>query len=128
MLEPDKRIYVVVAGTIQVPYQKTIVQPLGRQIAQACHAVSKLRINNRIWSNLKSKPIFNGITTIVLQCRDSAELMHNYWSLKREKLEPVMFLDENYAYGLGSFATAVAVYTTQAQVEGILDYLPLWGA
>lgn len=164
----DKRIYVAVAGTIQVPaasyihnnksvpnYQKglkTVVQPVGRQIAQACHVVSKLRILQFI-QNLKEtlRAVFEAVkdldvkhalaeigfaieslkfnpeTTIILQVRDSAEMQHVHFLLFKKKLNPIFFSDDNPEYGPGSWPTAVAVFATKKQVEGILDYLPLWG-
>ena len=128
----EQRIYVVVAGTVQVPAStkalRTIIQPPGRQIAQACHAVSALRhipCNQHSTYELPFVPV----TTIILQCRDSAELGHNLFSLIQKKLNPVIFHDTNEAvYGPGQFATAIAVYATAKQVWKVLDYLPLWGA
>jgi hypothetical protein len=121
----ERRIYVAVAGTIQVPV-RTVIQPVGRQVAQACHAVSKLRIEMH---NGITQEGFEPITTIVLQARDSAELFHVYELLRRKKLDPVIFQDNNNPeYGLGDWPTAIAVYATKKQISGILDYLPLWGA
>lgn len=124
----EKRIYVIVAATIQVPIVSdshkspwfTVVQPMGRQIAQACHAVSELRLQNQH---------FDKTTTIVLQARDSAEMGHVFQLLYYQKhLDPVFFYDDNPEYGAGSFPTAVAVFANQKQIKGILDYLPLWGS
>lgn len=127
----DQRIYVVVPGTIQVPGPmkyplRTVVQPIGRQAAQACHVVSKLR-------HVPAGPDtpyglkFESITTIILQARDSAELGHVQMLLHKKKLNPVMFSDENPQYGPGEWPTAIAVLATKKQIENILDYLPLWG-
>jgi hypothetical protein len=131
----EQRIYVAVAGTIQVPVAsikhndrwlpnlqkglKTVIQPAGRQIAQACHVVSKLRHNTSLTD-------FVPITTIILQARDSNEMLHVYRLLVKRKLNPVIFSDDNPEYGPGSWPTAVAVFSTKKQVDGILDYLPLW--
>lgn len=149
----EKRIYVVVAGTIQVPVNpgsykpplRTVVQPAGRQIAQACHVVSKLRHGwQKAWSchltnNYCDKNGLGGfmghtcvklelipMTTIVLQARDSAEMGHVFQLLNRKRLNPMMFSDDNPEYGPGSWPTAIAVFATQKQVQGILDYLLLW--
>lgn len=140
----EKRIYIAVAGTIQVPVNpgshkpplRTVIQPIGRQAAQACHVVSQLRHKiQRIAVDIEARPgcslileEFKPITTIILQARDSAEMGHVYALLSRKKLNPVIFSDDNPEYGPGSWPTAVAVYATSKQVKYILDYLPLWGA
>lgn len=149
----EKRIYVIVAGTIQVASDwfvhngekkprlfsppKTIIQPIGRQAAQACHAVTKLRFAgtplalteiNHDAGTIEYRREFTPITTIILQARDSAELGHVFYLLFRKKLNPVMFSDNNSEYGPGSWPTAIAVFATPKQVKGALDYLPLWGS
>jgi hypothetical protein len=134
MKQPEEsRIFVAVAGTIQVPVVpnshkpplRTVVQPAGRQIAQACHVVSQLRIEMHNGSTVEG---FVPITTIILQARDSSEMGHIYRLLDRKRLNPVIFSDDNPEYGPGSWPTAVAVFATKKQVDGILDYLPLWGS
>lgn len=143
MLTPkpeETRIYVVVAGTIQVPSDyyihngekkpkimsplKTVVQPPGRQIAQACHVVSKLRQEDY----RRGAPYegFLAVTTIILQARDSAELGHVHYLLIKKRLNPEMFSDTNSEYGPGEWPTAIAVFAKPSQTKGILDYLPLW--
>lgn len=142
-MKEEKRIYVILPATVQVPNEtfthnektlpnflkgvRHVLQPHGRQIAQACHVVSKLRFiqsENKIESNE-----FQPITTIILQARDSYELRHNYVYLTAKKLNPVLFQDENKeVYGDFRPTTALAVLATPAQVVGILDYLPLWGS
>lgn len=123
----EGRIYVVVAGTIQTP--KNVLQPAGRQIAQACHVVSKLR--HKMLGDKKELIVpgseFEPVTTIILQCRDSAELSHNFFSLRKRHLKPEIFSDNNPEYGPGNFPTVIAVFATKKQIAGILDYLPLWG-
>jgi hypothetical protein len=131
----DKRIYVVVAGTVQVPaLRRSVIQPPGRQIAQACHVVSKLRWQEALnpFGNgpldPPSVPKWYPVTTIILQARDSAELRH-VQILTEKKLYPAVFFDTNPdAYGPGEVMTALAVFATKKQIENILDYLPLWGA
>lgn len=126
----EKRIYVAVAGTIQtgppVYTRRNVIQPIGRQIAQACHVVSKLRHLNvgMMFAEVKQ---FEPYTTIILQARDSNEMLHLFLLLNKKKLHPVFFSDTNPEYGPGSFPTAVAVLATKKQVQGIMDYLPLWG-
>jgi len=131
----EKRIYVVVAGTVQVPApRRSVVQPPGRQIAQACHAVSQLRdwdarMASSCVAGMPSIPIFKPMTTIILQARDSAELKHVQALLLKKKLKPMPFFDTNEgAYGPGEVMTAIAVFAEPKQIIGILDYLPLWGA
>jgi len=145
----ESRIYAVVAGTIQVPVNpgshrpplRTVIQPAGRQIAQACHVVSKLRWQmlelNKDLSKIPTRELisigyslteFIPLTTIILQARDSAETAHVYTLLDRKKLKPVIFSDNNPEYGPGDWPTAVAVFATPKQVKYILNYLPLWGS
>jgi hypothetical protein len=133
----ETRIYAVVAGTIQVPASatrrhplRTVIQPAGRQIAQAAHVVSKLRHieTQQISRNVDiSTCSFSPITTIVLQARDSAEMAHVHRLLFKRHLNPVLFSDDNPEYGPESWPTALAVFATKKQVTDILDYLPLWG-
>lgn len=115
----EKRIYVVVAGTIQTP--RTVIQPPGRQIAQACHVVSKLRIENHNGSHR-----FEPITTIILQARDSAELTHVQLLACKKKFQVVAFFDRNPEYGDVGQKTAIAFLATQEQTHLVCDYLPLW--
>ena len=130
-----ERVYVAVAGTIQVPVVansfkpplKTVVQPIGRQIAQACHVVSKLRFDKDKLLNTLDQT-FEPMTTIILQARDSAEMGHVFTLLFKKRLNPVIFSDDNPEYGPGQWPTAVAVFATPKQVKGVLDYLPLWGS
>ena len=120
----EQRIYVVIAATIQTA-QRNVVQPSGRQIAQACHVTSKLR-----WqaATLGGSAMLKGVfTTIILQARDSAEMGHIHYLLHKKKLDPVIFSDTNPEYGPGEWPTAVAVLATKKQTRGILDYLPMWG-
>lgn len=125
----EQRIYVVVAGAVKC-LSRQVVQPPGRQIAQACHVVSKLRqaeyIKGKAWYEL-----FMPITTIILQARDSAELRHvQTLLLSKRKLDaPTVFFDTNEpVYGPGEVMTAIAILATKKQTIGILDYLPMWDA
>lgn len=161
MASEEKRIYVVVANTVQHPLQRgergwsriprdtrDIVQPAGRQIAQACHAVRRMGHSMVIravlglftnWkrghhlSHLRSaisfKINYEPITTIVLSCRDSFELEHVY-NLLRDQVgvEAFKFNDTNPdAYGEGEVVTAFATVPVESyKMVGVLDYLPLW--
>jgi len=119
----EKRIYVVIPATVQVP--GNVIQPMGRQIAQACHVVSKLRMVGEVAGEELPFPI----TTIILAARDLRELDHNYNGLRAKKLKPTFFFDENKeAYGEFQPRTAMAVLASPSQVVDILDYLPLWGS
>lgn len=131
-LEGEKRIYAIVAASIEGKNGK-VVQPLGRQVAQVAHVVSKLRFQEA------AKPIreeeqltyrlFEPITTIVLQARDGAELWHVLGLLCKKKILVTSFFDINPEYGPGNFMTAICTHPVfKSQVEGILDYLPLWGS
>lgn len=115
----EKRIYVIVAATVDTD-KGLVVQPAGRQIAQACHAANEVRVHN--WEDLG----FQITTTIILQARNTAELEHVYNLLFEEGLNPVSFEDRNPEYG-GECTTAIAVYASFEDVIGLSDYLPLWG-
>lgn len=136
-MENEKRIYVVIANTVQVLLEnavyvdgsksptRTVVQPIGRQVAQACHAVSKLRI---LMHNGTVQEGFEPITTIVLSCRDTNELLHIFDLCAKKKLTPVIFEDQNPEYGPHSCYTALAVLASKEQTIYTVNYLPLWGA
>jgi hypothetical protein len=125
---------------------RRIHQVPGRMAAQAAHAVSKVRHfmirdevlrADRIARKLKSNEhwfksdmlFFFPITTIILSCRDSYELNHikNLLYYKTDVLFKT-FKDTNpEVYGAGEVMTALATMPTMPeQVNGILDYLPLW--
>lgn len=124
-MELEKRIYVVVSETIKTPRGK-ITQPSGRQMAQACHASGLVR--EQMTQIMTLKDSFAPTTTLILQARDSAEMSHVFFLLTRRRLQPVIFSDDNPEYGPGKFPTAIGVRATKKQIDGILDYLPLWGA
>lgn len=146
-MSEEKRIYVVLPATVDTIHtrydwvmsgpiittkeKKVVVQLPGRQIAQACHVVSKLRLemaekeHQFCLSHISNRPI----TTIILECRNQKEMMHLFTCLTGEGKQPTLFQDENEAvYGTVKPITAMAVYATPSEVENTLGYLPLWGA
>ena len=125
-MSDGKRIYVVIPATVEVRNKQYVVQPPGRQIAQACHVVSKLRFEDELDT---AEIYFVPSTTIILAARDSEEMIHVHNLLVRKGHEPVFFSDENEAaYGNFKPITAMAVYMLPKKTVGILDYLPLWGS
>lgn len=160
MTSEEKRIYVVVADTVQHPTSylsqtlrrhadtRDVVQPAGRQIAQACHAVRRMGHSMVIRAVLGlfthppktfkaakeaiaaiSHLSYCPITTIILSCRDSFELEHCHKLLRDVAgIEAFKFNDTNSdAYGLGEVTTAFATMPVEpSKVVGALDYLPLW--
>ncbi|VVB50949.1 Uncharacterised protein [uncultured archaeon] len=119
-----KRIYVVIPAVVEVTDKQMVTQPVGRQIAQACHVVTKLR-----HKTLRSEKDFIPVTTIILHARDQNEMFHVSQLLQKRKMSPIFFSDENAAvYGAVRPITAMAVYASKKQVEDILGYLPLWEA
>jgi hypothetical protein len=117
----EKRLYVVVAGSVDTNKGK-IIQPPGRQIAQACHAVEYYR-----YEASKSARPYEIMTKIILQARDSSELDHVLYLLRKKKIETFLFHDDNPEYGVGIYPTAFCTEPVyKDQVVGILDYLPLW--
>ena len=148
----EKRIYCVVAHTVQpleyetgrsFPLQNVpaTVQPPGRQIAQACHAVSLLRLFMAV---KQPQPVeLIPITTIILQARDTFELVHIQSLLNERRIFNYAFYDHDQPdygsidtlaqspgdVGAGHVFTALATEPIDAdQACTILDYLPLWGA
>jgi len=155
----DKRIYCVVAETVQhpldysvksfplaAPTTRTIVQPPGRLAAQVAHVVSLTRLNmviDRFKTDYMATPGAVDVdvvlsflqrqtppyTTIVLVARDSYELYH-VEHLLNGKLNYHTFYDTDqpdYGSKNSIVSTALATEpTTKEEVEGILDYLPLW--
>jgi hypothetical protein len=125
------RLYVVLPARVEVRDRRIVEQPAGRQIAQACHVVSKLRLGyaQRQHAFCQSHIWADPVTTIILQARDQKEMMHGYILLVEKNFLPTLFADENpEVYGDIKPITAMAVLATPKYVEGILDYLPLWGA
>jgi len=150
MTKADKRIYCVVASTVQNPFGSkslvTIVQPLGRQVAQAAHVVSKVRfilLRKAFIKLLKGRSIaavreavsallFTPVTTIILEARDSYELKHVFVLLEKNGIPVYDFFDtEQPDYGSPTDQVRTAIATEPVEpsdVMGILDYLHLWGS
>lgn len=124
----EKRIYVVVPVIVEVADRRMVKQPVGRQVAQAVHVVSKLRVYETVMAARKDDPlVWIPCTTIILSARDSKEMGHVWELLKRKKINVAYFGDTNLEYGAMSPITAICTEPVlKKQVEGILDYLPLW--
>ena len=151
------RIYCVVSNTVQVPVgfdvtrgpemlfrdpnALSIIQPAGRLIAQAAHAVSLARLNmmkrcvmraydpEEANSDAYWSPMLQPITTIILGARDSFELCHVMGLLENTDVPVHAFYDSQQPdYGVNaSVMTAIATEPVlPEEVAGILDYLPLW--
>lgn len=138
-MSEEKRIYVVVAETVDTP-NGVVVQPCGRAMAQACHAVGKMQVTRRIYHARDLREIgevldfedlpFEECTTIILAARDSKELEHVNLLLANKGIARHLFADNNDAvYGEHArIATALATAPiSPTEVYGVLDYLPLWG-
>jgi hypothetical protein len=153
----DQRSYVIVARTVQThlayeelvrkgdsaivrkmsatPETCSVLQPDGRQIAQACHATARMmgHLTHRFYQYAAQAkrpwPELGPLTRIVLSTRDSFELEHTWALLKGAGIHVFEFEDTNEeAYGAGvAVRTAIATEpVTTDQVAGIIDYLPLW--
>jgi hypothetical protein len=137
----EKRIYVVVAETVDTPGMGTVVQVPGRMAAQGGHALGRMKMYRVAEAALKRKvrgiddfyfleKIANEkITTIWKSCRDSRELAHIALNWNRVLVGYYDFQDENdEVYGVGCHpTTAIAsVPVDPDKVEGVSDYLPLW--
>ena len=130
-MSEEKRIYAVVAETVWTPDKGVVVQVPGRMAAQACHAVSRMRMHRLVASKpgVSFKSVADEeITTIVLSCRDGKELAHVKALLNDRRVKWWGFDDTNpEVYGGCSVPTALATVPVPAsKVRGALDYLPLW--
>jgi peptidyl-tRNA hydrolase len=148
----EKRIYVVVAETVDTP-SGVVNQSCGRMAAQCAHVVSKMQVH-RITSldsqkgrvrlaleaiaslvqiltslKLKSPHKLKPCTTIVLAVRDSRELNHIEALLAKFGHEHFTFVDSNPGvYGDGvEISTAVCTLPVYAiDMTLILGYLHCW--
>lgn len=137
----NERIVVILARTLQ--YRRngkpaTYTMEPGRQIAQAAHAVSGLKLRyceehgkciNMGIAGLVVKVMENPITTIVLQARDTNELDHISLLAEDKGILQFSFADDNpTVYGInGRITTALALGPVVPEaLYGISDYLPLW--
>lgn len=144
VVSEDKRIYVVVAETVDTP-NGVVVQPCGRAMAQACHSIGKMQVTSREYyarERLSGMRIgggglgdfwedfpFQECATIILAARDSAEISHVDFLLMKSGVERYSFCDTNDAVYGESARIMTAVCTVPVdpnKMVGILDYLPLW--
>jgi peptidyl-tRNA hydrolase len=140
LISPTARIVVAVAKTLiyGAGDKTTYKMEPGRQIAQACHAVSglKLRYCEEKSEGLKQK-LYNlvvqlieePITTIVLQARDTREILHLAALAEDKGLLHFCFADDNYSIYKTTerIPSAVAIGPVEGnQLYSITDYLPLW--
>jgi hypothetical protein len=153
----NQRSYVIVARTVQThltyeervrkgdsalvqkmsatPETRSVLQPDGRQIAQACHATARMMgyLTHQFYQYAAQAkrpwPELGPLTRIVLSARDSFELEHAWALLKAAGVRVFEFEDTNEeAYGAGvAVRTAIATEPLTAEhVAGLIDYLPLW--
>ncbi len=136
----EKRIYVVIAETVDTPDKivvpsGVVAQVPGRMAAQGGHALSRMKMHRLAGAaddGKKSSDLFKmadeKITTIWKSCRDSKELQHIADNLDRVRIGHYYFEDENpEVYGYWHPRTALATIPVHPErIEGVLDYLPLW--
>jgi peptidyl-tRNA hydrolase len=82
----ERRIYVVVASSVTVDGERIRMEP-GRMAAQACHVTGRYRA--------KAGMPYKEITTIVLEARNSKELMKVMVELSQVVPEIFTFHDTN---------------------------------
>ena len=168
--KPKECIYVIVAQTVQHPLKydcvfdskghphhilspmestKTVVQPKGRQAAQACHVVSLMRQDILTRSGItftcqrpaKGKPwpelqkwyddmrakARESVTTIIFSVPDSFQLEFYQNLLEKKGINVHTFSDQNDEYGWGHVRTAICTEPMlRDELFGITDYLSLW--
>lgn len=136
----EKRIYVIIAETVQTALvkelsqdlpardivlpsmdTKTIVQPKGRIAAQCAHVVSQMRFNS-------DASVGRGIyTTIILSVPDSFQLQFRQFLLEQNGVTVYAFFDANEEYGQIGIKTAICTPLIEREEAGYaLDYLNLW--
>lgn len=143
MLTDSSRDRIVVAVARTLNYTKagskaTYKMEPGRQIAQAAHAVSALKLHyceshaandkNKL-ARLVVQIMENPITTIVLQARDTNEIIHLANLCTERNLLSFVFSDDNEpVYGANDrIPTAIAIGpVNSSRLFGTTDYLPLW--
>lgn len=131
-MSDEKRIYVIVAETVQPDVGFSVAQPAGRIAAQVGHVVSKTRLRIAFrTSNLMFEPI----TTIVLAVKNTVELEHMHHVLRLASIDHDFFEDTNeevYGYdpilnGPVQVTTALATIPIERKrLEGLIDHLPLY--
>lgn len=139
-MSEEKRIYVIVAETVQNPLSyeftkdspirvitlpntdtKTIVQPIGRIAAQVAHVVSQMRLYT-VESNGRAQ-----YTTIILSVLDSYQLAFRAFLLAQNGVRCDSFFDNNEEYGPDNVRTAICTEPIERSKLGFaLDYLNLW--
>lgn len=122
-MKEEKRIYVVVAETVQTS-AGNIVQPCGRVAAQVAHVVSKMQIERHRHINSGK---FTPITTIVLAASDSREMNHTMRLCWRSHLEVTYFEDANEpVYGPDPVLTAICTEPISQERAAVFQALSLW--
>lgn len=134
-MSEEKRIYVVVAETVQPDEFTSVDQVPGRLAAQCAHVVSKVRVLMMASQSRGEYHPLQPITTIVLSVKDSKELRHIQRMLERLNILHAFFVDTNedvYGWNHASNApyrltTAVATFpVTKFEIDDVLGHLPLW--
>jgi hypothetical protein len=147
----EKRIYVVVAETVDTP-NGVVNQPCGRIAAQCAHVVSKMQVHRitamnsqRSWLRvvleaiahlvqllISMKPAGHKLqpcTTIVLAARDLRELNHVKALLAEFGHEHFTFEDSNpevYGDGVEVMTAVCTLPVFASEMTLILGYLHLW--
>lgn len=110
----------------------------GRAIAQAGHAVSKLKLSYVIWLSQGAPDKAYGfalevlnqpITSIIVKARDTNELYHIKELARQKGLHIVDFQDDNPGFYKThrTITTAISIGPHHAhEFYGVTDYLPLW--
>jgi peptidyl-tRNA hydrolase len=130
----EKRIYVVVAETVQPDEFTSVDQVPGRLAAQCAHVVSLVRVSMALnQENFREFGVYQPFTTIVLSVKDSKELIHIRAMMDRLKYMHTVFFDSNEdVYGWDRdqphrVLTALATFPiTQSEISDVLGHLPLW--
>lgn len=132
----ENRIYAIVTSTVKTNLKGVIEMEKGRMAAQACHVVSRLKLFNVFTCPPKERAewlkayTLESVTTIILQARDQNELEHVVKLAIAKGLNTVRFSDKNKDFYMSNeeVLTAIAIGpTSKLAVNGICDYLPLFG-
>lgn len=117
----EKRIYVVLASTLDLPSGDKREMSCGRNIAQACHAVSKLKL--KLGLNWQDEH-----TTVVLKVADTKALLKVLDKIHASKVEYEVFRDTNWeVYGTEfSLLTAVVCYCSKKKGKSLFYGMDSW--
>lgn len=118
----EKRLYIIVAGKLKIPGKDVcLIMSCGRNMAQAVHVGSKLKIQEKLDADLET-------TTVILKVPYSFDLQVVLDKVKKANVPWATFLDTNpEVYGVeGSLLTAVACLVSKKKGKSLFYGIDSW--